>query len=264
MHEMNEIIRGEIECFFTSYLRENNAEEIWLKPLIAFAAATDQLFAALKSAVSPTHTVPTDLLPVAATVVAFFIPFTRQLAASNIRGKPASRQWARAYIRTNRLIHDICAHLQTFLVNRGHPTFAVPATHNFDPNKLISDWSHRHAAFIAGLGRFGVNNMLITEAGCCGRLGSFITTAVTTPDPRSNREACLFHLDGSCLKCVRRCVNSSLRADAFDRFRCYEMCKENAARFADDIGYTDVCGKCIVGLPCSHRNPATQSKSGSR
>ncbi|WP_338094171.1 hypothetical protein [Methanorbis furvi] len=39
-----------------------------------------------------------------------------------------------------------------------------------DPHKR---WSHRHFAVLAGLGTFGVNNMLITRMGCYGRVSSF-------------------------------------------------------------------------------------------
>ena len=253
---MNELIRGEIERFFNAYERENGVEEIWRQPLVGFAAAGDPLFAVLKSAIGPTHAMPADLLAEAETVVAFFIPFTKQLAASNAGGETASREWALAYIRTNRLINDVGAHMKTFLEGLGYPTFAAPATHNFDRKKLVSDWSHRHAAFIAGLGRFGVNNMLITDRGCCGRVGSFVTAAPSAANPRNDGEACLFRRKGTCLKCVRQCVNQALRADGFDRFRCYEMCEKNGSRFAD-IGIADVCGKCVVGLPCSHLNPAS-------
>ena len=49
---------------------------------------------------------------------------------------------------------------------------------------LISDWSHRHVAVIAGLGKFGLNNMLITDNGCCGRVGSFITDLKIEPTKR--------------------------------------------------------------------------------
>jgi hypothetical protein len=39
----------------------------------------------------------------------------------------------------------------------------LPPTHNFDEKKLISDWSHKHIGFIAGLGKFGLHQMLITK-----------------------------------------------------------------------------------------------------
>lgn len=163
---MKEAIRGEIERFVSAYRGEEGGEAIWRRPLVGFASARAPLFARLKSVVSETHALPTDLLDEAVTVVAFFIPFTKALAASNKKGELASREWAVAYIQTNQLIHDISVHMKAFLQRQGFPTHVMPATHNFDPKKLISDWSHRHVAFIAGLGRFGFNNMLIDATTC--------------------------------------------------------------------------------------------------
>jgi epoxyqueuosine reductase QueG len=204
--------------------------------------------------VSPTHLLPNDLLPNARSVVAFFIPFERSVAKSNVEGMLASREWATAYIETNALISAINEHLRQRLEAEGYAVAVTPPTHNFDPQKLISDWSHRHIAYIAGLGRFGLNNMLITESGCCGRFGSFVTDAEIAADGRIAAEMCLYRHDGSCLRCVERCANGALTKDRFDRWKCYEMCLRNEAAF-QEIGKADVCGKCLVGLPCSFTNP---------
>lgn len=256
---MNDAIRTDIERFIAAYPRDGIARTIWRPPLVGFASAADPLFDRLKSVVSPTHAVPTDLLEEAVTVVAFFIPFTKALATTNKKGKTASEAWARAYLRTNELIRDVCLHMKAFLEDRGFPTHVMPATHNFDPKKLISDWSHRHVAFIAGLGRFGVNNMLITEGGACGRLGTFVTAAPAEPDPRPTEEACLYRYDETCLQCVKRCVNDALQPDRFDRHRCYEMCLLNEDRFKT-LGRADVCGKCVVAVPCSHKIPKKRKR----
>ncbi len=113
--------------------------------------------------------------------------------------------------------------------------------------------------YIAGLGNFGLNNMLITSKGCCGRVGSFITTIEMEPDIRDDRPACMYKYDGSCMKCTKRCVNEALFEKQFDRFKCYEMCLENV-KIRHSIGYADVCGKCLVAVPCSHANPANKKR----
>jgi epoxyqueuosine reductase QueG len=118
----------------------------------------------------------------------------------------------------------------------------------------MSDWSHRHVAYIAGLGNFGLNNMLITAQGCCGRVGSLVTSHPILPDPRPEGPSCLFKFDGSCRKCIRRCVNDALVEDSFDRFRCYAMLLKNVEEHKN-VGYADVCGKCLVAVPCSHADP---------
>ena len=58
----------------------------------------------------------------------------------------------------------------------------------------------------------------------------------------------------NCKKCVDRCVNNALKVDCFDRHKCYEMCLYNANVHLD-IGLSDVCGKCLVNVPCSTINP---------
>jgi len=146
----------------------------------------------------------------------------------------------------------------------GHAAVAVtPATHNFDPEKLISDWSHRHIAVAAGLGRMGLNNMLITEAGCCGRLGSFVTSLDLAPDPRPEEHACLYLHNGSCGRCADRCVGQALFTDRFDRHNCYKVCLRNETEH-ESVGQADVCGKCLVSIPCAFGNPVAKLKSEAR
>jgi epoxyqueuosine reductase QueG len=177
-----------------------------------------------------------------------------------MEGRLASRQWAKSYIETNAVIAAIAEHMKRFLEEAGYVVFTTPATHNFDREKLMSDWSHRHAAYVAGLGKFGVNNMLITASGCCGRLGSFLTSLAVDPDERDATEACLHRRGIPCLRCVSRCVNNALFEDGFDRKRCYTMCLENGRNFRE-IGKADVCGKCLVGLPCSLSIPVSGRKA---
>jgi len=227
---------------------------MWQEPLIAFAAADDEWFTNLKETISSTHILPTDLLADAQTVITYFIPFSKDIATSNVEGRESSREWAVAYIQTNQLILDLNLHIQDKLCQQGSDTSILPATHNFDPKKLISDWSHRHVAFIAGLGTFGLNNMLITEKGCSGRLGSLVTNLKLQPGLRSNRQNCLYKLQGLCKKCVERCVNGTLTETSYDRHLCYDMCLHNAELF-NTLGLADVCGKCLVNLPCSFINP---------
>jgi epoxyqueuosine reductase QueG len=247
-------IRREIEDIVARRHEERRTATRWLAPLVGFASAADPLFERSKQAVSPTHALPGDLLPGAKTVIVWFVPFEQSVAMSNIPGTAASREWATAYVETNVLLAAIGAGVVEFLRARGHSASAPPPTNQFDPTRLVSDWSHRHAAVAAGLGAFGHNNMLITEAGCCGRLGSLVTTLEVEPDARSGAEACLHRNGGSCLRCVCRCVNGALHEGWFDRFRCYEMCLRNG-EVHSGLGRADVCGKCLVGVPCSFTDP---------
>jgi epoxyqueuosine reductase QueG len=256
---MKQAIRSEIEGIVARRHEERRTATRWLAPLAGFASAADPLFAASKQAVSPTHAMPVDLLPGARTVIVWFIPFERSVALSNIPGSTASRAWAAAYVETNVLLAAIGARLVEFLQTRGHAASSPPPTHQFDRIRLVSDWSHRHAAVAAGLGAFGHHNMLITAAGCCGRLGSLVTTLAVEPDARFGGEACLQKSGASCLRCVGRCVNDALHADGFDRFRCYEQCLANGVEHRS-LGTADVCGKCLAGVPCSFTDPVAAAQ----
>ncbi|GKU27504.1 (Fe-S)-binding protein [Clostridium folliculivorans] len=243
-----------IREFIKKYQEDNDIESGWKEPLISYADASDKRFYKLKEIVSPSHAMPQDFLPGAKTVVSYFIPFEDFIVESNIEGRISSKIWARAYIETNKLIFDLNSYIKNELEKLGYKSNIIPATHNFDTTKLISDWSHRHVAYISGLGTFGLNNMLITEKGCCGRVGSFVTDLELEPSNIKEGENCLYKRNNVCKKCVARCVNAALKVESFNRHKCYEMCLSNA-EVHSEIELSDVCGKCLVNLPCSTTNP---------
>jgi epoxyqueuosine reductase QueG len=226
----------------------------WKKPLVAFADAGDPMFDKLKQVVSKTHSLPGDLLPGARTVIVYFIPFVREIPLSNRRGSTASELWAEAYVATNSLVRDINEQLAFLLGNAGFECAVLPPTHNFDSQRVMSDWSHKHVAYVAGLGNFGRHRLLITAAGCCGRLGSMVTTAEIPASPRTEEPACLYQYNGTCGVCIDKCSPGALTADRFDRHRCYEVLLENA-KIYESLGLADVCGKCCCVVPCSFKNP---------
>jgi len=239
-----------IKQFVKNYQKTRIVETKWKEPLVAYADALDKQFLSLKEIVSPSHALPQDFLPDAKTVVTYFIPFDDIISESNVSGKVSSKLWSTAYKETNQLIHELNVFISIELKKSGFSSTIIPATHNFDKVKLISDWSHRHVAYIAGLGGFGLNNMLITDMGCCGRVGSLVTNLKLEPTERTGKEYCLYKYNGSCKKCIDRCVNRALTVEYYDRNKCYEACLNN-----DKMGLADVCGKCLVGLPCSSANP---------
>jgi epoxyqueuosine reductase QueG len=251
-------MRGKIERLIRGFVKGypglNPTRTDWDTPLVGFVDAADPLCEELKAWVGVNHLLPKDLLPDARTVITYFIPFKRTMVLSNRRGEKASPEWAKAYIETNKFIRDLNQYLGDALQGDHFRSTPVPPTHNFDEKRLVSNWSHKHLAWIAGLGKFGLHRMLITEKGCCGRLGSLVTDASIEPTPRPEKEYCLFKHDGSCKKCVEHCTFGALRIDAYDRRRCYAVCLRNAKTHSP-MGYADVCGKCVAAVPCSFKNP---------
>jgi len=221
------------------------------EPLVGFADAGDPRFAGLRRVASPTHLLPQDLLPRARSVVSFFLPFAPWVLEANAADRETvAREWAVAYVETNALIGHITAHLIQVLGQCGINAVAEPATHNFDEVTLVSDWSHKSVAVIAGLGSFGLHQMVITDAGCAGRFGSLVLDAELPASPAAPQERCLYFQNGSCLECVMRCPVSALDPnEPFDRQSCWQRCQGVADIFSQ-FGPAEVCGKCAIG-PCS-------------
>jgi len=155
-----------------------------------------------------------------------------------------------AYVETNALLGRIGTCLIEALAERGIRAAAEPPTHNFDPVTLVSHWSHKSVAVIAGLGSFGLHQMVITDSGCAGRFGSLVLDAELPVSNFESRERCLYYHDGSCLECIQRCPAEALDAVyPFNRQRCYQHLL-GVAKVYEDLGKADVCGKCAIG-PCA-------------
>ena len=233
----------------------------WQTPLVV-TATIDNRFAQLSAIAAPDHYHPHDLLPTAKTVIIFFIPFKKELVKENKTGDRLCRSWGVAYVQTNDLIERLSQAINDMLAARGFKCGLTPATHNFDEASLMARWSHKHLGYLAGMGRFGVHNMLITPRGCAGRLGSLVTEADIGEYPLiETAEACLLKAGKSCGKCMQACPVEALGENDFDRRNCWNRLNENRAileYFADLPESTDVCGKCAAMMPCSFINPVAK------
>jgi len=244
---MRRRITDAVSAFVKTYEDRPNITTRWGDPVVGFCDAKSSAVQELKHSVAPDHLMPEDLLADANVVVAYFLPFTKDLAETNRSGTAASPEWARTYAETNALFTELNDQLMELIRSHGG-TAAMPGTAaGFSGESLMSRWSHRHFAVLAGLGTFGVNNMLITPAGCCGRVSSFAAHIPVEPDAPLAEELCLYKQKGICGKCAAHCPSGALSPEGFDRQRCFAVCMENEELYPG----CDVCGKCVVGVPCS-------------
>ncbi|MBP1744765.1 MAG: hypothetical protein H6Q58_1743 [Firmicutes bacterium] len=246
-------VNGLIKDYVRDYTLKEDSKTSWREPVVGFASADDPMFAELKRIVREEHIMPGDVLQGARTVISYFIPFSKELADTNREGLNCSKEWAAAYVETNRMMADLNEYLVGKLRSGGCGAGTVDW--RFDREKLISNWSQRHVAYIAGLGTFGINNMLITEKGCCGRYGSIVTALELKPGVRPDTEYCLYKRNGSCRACVKHCVYGALTEDRFDRGLCHAVCIGNS-KLHSEAGEAEACGKCLTAVPCSYTNPA--------
>jgi len=251
-------MRELIERTVRSVVGEADTATAYRPPLVGFAAAEDPAFEDLKRLVGPEHVLPTDLLSGAASVVSFFLPFAAEVVEANrVRKGRVAREWAVAYLETNDLIRTVCDRLAEELRGAGFASASAPATGNFDRETLASGWSHKSAAVIAGLGRFGLHHMVITQSGCAGRFGSLVTDAVLKPSRRSLRELRVNKSGGTCKDCVSRCPVGALNgAGDLNSELCWNRCQAVARRLSD-LELAEVCGKCAVGR-CSMGPPSSE------
>jgi epoxyqueuosine reductase QueG len=253
---MYDEIRKTIRSVITEFETVNQLKNYWKEPIIEIISAKNPELDMLKKTISIDHLLPYDILPEAKSIISFFIPFQDIIVESNIGGIMASKEWSIAYIKTNELIKTINDKIEKLLKQKGYKTGKIPATHNFDKDKLMSNWSHRHIAYIAGIGTFGINNMLITKNGCCGRFGSIIISYEFDEyrETKIVKEKCLNKINGTCGICQKKCIINAYQNNNFNRHICYEQCLKND-EYHKAKGLSSVCGKCLVGLPCSIKEP---------
>jgi epoxyqueuosine reductase len=152
------------------------------------------------------------------------------------------------YRTVNTLIDQYTYRLASFLNERGYPSVFIPRDGYGSIGVLLDNpvafFSHRHAALLAGLGTFGVNNMLLTpEYGPRVRFGTVLTAAGLEPDPLMETELCT-----RCMLCVRMCPAGALdKRDYPEGLTDKRACASASARLHER--YIAPCGICIKVCP---------------
>ena len=239
--------------------------EIFSPPLLGVAGAADPAFSGLKKegVVGDHLLLPEEWLPGARSVISFFLPFTKIIRRAN-RADPAepSPEWLHGRIEGQECINRLMAFLVSRLEEGGERALSPSLDCRFAsctgenrvfldeegrplPVSFTSNWSERHAAYVCGLGSFGLSKGFITERGIAGRFGSVITTAFLEPDniiPSSVYERCSL-----CGACVRNCPVGAISIEGGkDHIRCAEYLDIMKKKYSPRYG----CGKCQVNVPC--------------
>ena len=137
--------------------------------------------------------------------------------------------------------------------------FALERSENLG---IASKWSHRHTAYAAGLGTFGLNDGFISERGIAIRISSIIVEADMDVTPRGDRGSydwCLYFQNGRCGACIKRCPVDAISKDGHDKQRCLDYEDESVAKYwpshIDKKNYIFGCGICQSKVPCRDRRP---------
>jgi epoxyqueuosine reductase QueG len=166
---------------------------------------------------APTGHHPDELLPGAKSVIVIAI---RLLNSTFLSTNP--RIYVQRYWQLRERFQDAGYEICRFLEDRGHFAINFPSTAPQDSGPvgkmLFADFSHRHAAQLAGIGQIGLNQLLITpQYGPRVWLMSVITTADLAPDPLMAEDICPGE---ECNVCVEKCPQNALSSEGIDRKKC--------------------------------------------
>jgi len=115
-----------------------------------------------------------------------------------------------AYSMVNTRLERIGMSIALFLEKQGYPSMCFPATYDryYEPlmrkiPNFQAYFSHRHAAVRAGLGEFGLSNLVLTpECGPRIRFNSVITSMQLEPDTIIAEKLCV----RGCALCLESCA----------------------------------------------------------
>lgn len=168
-------------------------------PLVGFAPA-DRWDHPLFDPWVPKEFRPSAIFPETKTVIVIGLPVSLPVVDT------APSIWYHEHYKTiNALLDQDAYRVATLLTSRGHPSVSVPRDGYGSIavllEKPVAFFSHRHAACLAGLGTFGINNTLLTPAfGPRVRFTSVFTAADLPPDPLLEEQLCT-----RCMACVNAC-----------------------------------------------------------
>jgi epoxyqueuosine reductase len=191
----------------------------------------------------PSRFRPRAIWPEVKTVIVIGIPVDLPIVET------APSIWYHELYRTvNTLLDTSAFRIASFLNAREYPSIYLPrdgyGSIGVLREKPVAFFSHRHAAYLAGLGTFGLNNMLLTpEFGPRVRFTSIFTTAEIISDPMRDENLCI-----KCMRCVNVCPVKAIPGMDYpegitDKVRCATRSEALLKR------YISPCGLCIKVCP---------------
>jgi ferredoxin len=160
----------------------------------------------------------------------------------------------------------------------------------------VCAFPERAWAVAAGLGTYGLNDMLLSKVGMATNLCSIITDVKIPPSPKPAFEYCLYYRDKSCTRCMEVCPvhaiyteapgsglsgrlpgKCHLSAEAMVQYKkkylveqtkeafgpWYSGCNMNyaaAGGVGGSIGEYSTCGQCQCNVPCALEVPKSRKK----
>lgn len=200
---------------------------------------------------------PKDILPTARNVVVGAV----RIIDTVCDDLPYSRyEYTSQFFTLNARLNLAATELCRFLEGKGYRNVPIPAAYPRVNKEIKGVLSHRHAAVAAGVGEFGLNNLLITEEfGPRVRLISIITEAELKPDEPCKTNLCEQRRDECELACVRSCPVDALNTEGhIDKHTCLHYQEHIMPWSATELR----CGLCLARCPIGKREFKIEVKVG--
>ncbi len=255
-----------------------DGERIFDEPLVGFVRGDDPIFKEYKTIIGPHHFTPEEIIgwqvenngaspPKAEdlSVVSFIMPMTKKTKDGNAKNPDwPTERWAQTRLLGEIFSQTFVREIVTLLMSKGILAISPDVTPMFNKKRYphvgwASPWSHRHIAYAAGLGTFGMHDFLITEKGAAHRCGSLVVNLKLQPNrerPKDIHAYCLHYQGFDCLKCAKRCPVDAIPEEGHDKEKC-------SKRVAKSLIYCNRhyhifiygCGLCSTGVPCESGIP---------
>jgi epoxyqueuosine reductase QueG len=186
---------------------------------------------------------PQSIYPEAKSVIVIGLPISLPVLETS-----PSIYYRELYTTVNMLLDQYTYRLANFLNYDGKASIFVPRDGYGSIQVLVENpiafFSHRHAALLAGLGTFGVNNMILTpEYGPRVRFGSILSSADLHPDQIFENQLC-----NHCMRCVEMCPSNSINREDYPKGLTD---KKTCSTYSAELNkhYVSPCGICIKVCP---------------
>ena len=224
MFKFNSTDMEKIICETFDSLEKNNFSTLgrplsftWERPIIGVAAGDDPYYDFLKEHIGTFHWSPKEVFelkypePVSKEDLRVIsMVFSQAMETKQTQSKETkcpSREWIVSRGEWEPLMKEFGGKLVNTLADMGIRSVSIDLQPEFSTSKsealgIASKWSHRHSAYLAGLGTFGLSDGLITKRGKAIRISSLIIEAPITPTIKpytSYNEWCLYYQYGSCV-----------------------------------------------------------------
>ena len=275
-----------IEGYMTSpanRLGPDHDEPAFDPPLVGVSRADDPIWERIAGHIGPVHWRAAEAFALAfpaapaeaaaLRIISWVLPQTKATRDDHRRAKEfPSERWSLARHYGEKVNEGLRRSLVDGLAALGVRAVATALlpqwTYGQSPRwGIASSWSERHAAFVAGLGTFGLSDGLITPRGKAVRVGSVVADidleATHRPYGDDHHAYCLHFRQGICRACAKRCPAGAITSQGHDKPACKAFVRGVASPYVEQeqLGFpVNSCGLCQTGVPCEARIPAVKKR----